>query len=139
MNTNINNTLSKKENINKKVIAFFNIEKYTSNIKCVTEEVILFEERKKHIIDKHPEVKKYIHKLPEIINNPDIILQELKRKDTIWLFKIYKENVKVTLKLSNNKHFKSSVIQMQLMRTKEIKRNIRNNKVKVILDKKIKK
>ena len=33
-------------------------------------------ERKKHIIDKHPEVKKYIHKLPEIINNPDIILAD---------------------------------------------------------------
>ena len=66
-----------------------------------------------------------------------MILQEVKRSDTIWLIKTYDNNVKVTMKLNttNDKNMKNSIIQMQFMRDSEIRRNIKKEKVIQIFDK----
>lgn len=130
-----------EELIKKSTIGKFDINKYTKTIKTTTKDVVLFEERIKHIKERHPEVEKYIKDIPKIIKNPDMILQEAKRKDTIWIIKKFDKNVKITMKLNitNDKNIKNSVIQMQFMRDSEIDRNIRNEKVIKIFDKNEKK
>lgn len=127
--------------IEKSVIGKFDISKYTSNIKTTTKDVVLFQERIEHIKERDPELEKYISDIPKIIKNPDMILQEVKRNDTIWLIKKYDNNVKVTMKLNTttNKNMKNSIIQMQIMRDSEIRRNIKKEKVIKIFDKNQKK
>lgn len=126
-----------EKTVQKSIIGKFNINKYTNEIKTSTRDVVLFEERIKHIKERHSEVEQYIKDIPKIINKPDIILHEVKRNDTIWLIKKMDKNIKITIKLNitNNKKLKNSIIQMQFMRDSEINRNIRNGKVLKIFDK----
>ena len=130
-----------EELIQKSIVGKFDISKYTNTIKTSTKDVVFFEERIKHIKERHPEVEKYIKDVPNIIKSPDLILQETKRDSTIWLIKTFDKNVKVTMKLNttNDKKLKNSVIQMQFMRDNEINRNIRNGKVTKLFDKNDKK
>ena len=130
-----------EELIQKSIVGKFDISKYTNTIKTSTKDVVFFEERIKHIKERHPEVEKYIKDVPNIIKSPDLILQETKRDSTIWLIKTFDKNVKVTMKLNttNDKKLKNSVIQMQFMRDSEINRNIRNGKVTKLFDKNDKK
>ena len=131
----------REELIQKSIVGKFDISKYTNTIKTSTKDVVFFEERIKHIKERHPEVEKYIKDVPNIIKSPDLILQETKRDSTIWLIKTFDKNVKVTMKLNttNDKKLKNSVIQMQFMRDSEINRNIRNGKVTKLFDKNDKK
>ena len=130
-----------EELIQKSIVGKFDISKYTNTINTSTKDVVFFEERIKHIKERHPEVEKYIKDVPNIIKSPDLILQETKRDSTIWLIKTFDKNVKVTMKLNttNDKKLKNSVIQMQFMRDSEINRNIRNGKVTKLFDKNDKK
>ncbi len=130
-----------EELIEKSIIGKFDISKYTNSIKTSTKDVVLFEERIKHIVERHPEVEKYIKDIPNIIKNPDLILQETKRDSTIWLIKKIDKNIKVSMKLNttNDNNLKNSIIQMQIMRDSEIDRSIRNRKVTKIFDKNDKK
>ena len=130
-----------EELVKKSIVGKFDISKYTNNIKTSTKDVVFFEERKKHVKERHPEVEKYIKNIPNIIKKPDLILQETKRDSTIWLVKTFDKNVKVTMKLNttNNRNLKNSIIQMQFMRDSEINRNIRNGKVTKLFDKNDKK
>lgn len=130
-----------EELVKKSIIGKFDISKYTNNIKTSTKDVVLFEERIKHITERHPEVEKYIKDIPNIIKNPDLILQETKRDNTLWLIKKIDKNIKVTMKLNttNDKNLKNSIIQMQFMRDSEINRSIRNGRVTKIFDKNDKK
>ena len=130
-----------EELIQKSIVGKFDISKYTNTIKTSTKDVVFFEERIKHIKERHPEVEKYIKDVPNIIKSPDLILQETKRDSTIWLIKTFDKNVKVTMKLNttNDKKLKNSVIQMQFMRDSEINRNIRDGKVTKLFDKNDKK
>ena len=130
-----------EELVEKSIIGKFDISKYTNSIKTSTKDVVLFEERIKHITERHPEVEKYIKDVPNIIKNPDLILQETKRDSTIWLIKKIDKNIKVTMKLNttNDKNLKNSIIQMQFMRDSEINRSIRNGRVIKIFDKNDKK
>ncbi len=130
-----------EELIKKSTIGKFDINKYTQNIKTATKDVVLFEERINHIKERHPEVEKHIKDIPKIIKNPDMVLQETNRKDTVWIIKKLDKNVKVTMKLNiaEDKNIKNSIIQMQFMRDSEINRNIRNGKVIKLFDKNEKK
>ncbi len=130
-----------EELVKQSIIGKFDITKYTNSIKTSTKDVVLFEERIKHITERHPEVEKYIKDIPNIIKNPDLILQETKRDSTLWLIKKIDKNIKVTMKLNttNDKNLKNSIIQMQFMRDSEINRSIRNGRVIKIFDKNDKK
>ncbi len=112
-------------------IGTFDISKYNINITTTTNEVILTDERKWHILKRHPEVKPYINKINEILSNPDNVYLETKKENTLWLIKKYDQNVKITLKLQviKNKKYKNSIIQMQIMRDKEILRCLKNQKI----------
>lgn len=140
----LNNWKNKQEKIKQQqeliknsIVGKFDIAKYDKNIITTTKDVILMPDRVKHIKERHPEVEKYINDISKIIKNPDMILKELKREDTIWIIKKMDDNIKLTLKLNtnNNKNYKNSIIQMQKMRDSEINRNIRNKKVTIIFDK----
>jgi di/tripeptidase len=92
-------------------IGTFDISKYNINITTTTNEVILTDERKWHILKRYPEVKPYINKINEILSNPDNVYLETKKENTLWLIKKYDQNVKITLKLQEN-------IKIQLFRCK---------------------
>lgn len=124
-----------------KIIAFFDINKYTDTFNTTTNEVVLTKKSKEHIINEHPEVAKEIENIPNIINNPDMILIDNKNKDTVWVVKKIENNVKITIKINtigNIKEtgYKNSVIQMQYIRDKELKRNIKNKNVSLIYNNK---
>lgn len=126
-----------QELIKNSIVGKFDISKYDTNIITTTKDVVLMPDRLEHIKERHPEVEKYINDISKIIKNPDMILREIKREDTIWIIKKVDDNVKITIKLNtdNNKNYKNSIIQMQKMRDSEINRNIRNEKVTIIFDK----
>lgn len=118
------------------IVGKFDISKYTDQMQTTSKDVILTNERKKHIIDRHPEVEKYISKINEIISNPDRVFKQLDKEDTIWLIKQLDDNIKVTIKLntinSKQKDYKNSIIQMQLMKQSRIENYIKKNKIEEI-------
>ncbi|MGN1310554.1 MAG: PBECR2 nuclease fold domain-containing protein [Clostridia bacterium] len=76
------------------------LEKYKEKI--ITDEVILTDERKEHIRKRHPEdYEKYITYIPNIIERPDYILEDVNNDDTILLLKAInnREKVQVVIKL----------------------------------------
>ena len=91
-----------------------------------------------HILEEHPEVIKHLNELKNIFKNPDMVLIQNDKKDTIWIVKKLKSNLKITIKLNTVRYeksiYKNSIIQMQYMHDREIKRNIINGKVKLIWD-----
>ena len=125
-----------KKSIQKYVICQFDIYFYMKEYPLPVSDVVLFPERIKHIQERHPEVVKYIEMIPDILNHPDMILLETKRKDTIWVIKSLDHNIKLTVKLATDqsKKRKHSILQMQFLKTKRIKRYIENGTVKKIFD-----
>lgn len=118
------------ESINKKKVGTFDIKKYTDQFNVTTNDVVLTDWAKEHIEKGHPEVKKHYKDIPKILKEPDAVLIDNKNADTLWLVKKIDKNVKITLKINtvenqNEKGFKNSILQMQYMREKEIRRNIR--------------
>lgn len=97
----------------------------------------MFLERKQHILEHHPEVVKYLDLIPDILKDPDFIFWEVNRNNTVWLVKKYDKNIKLTIKISSpqDKHFKNSIIQMQIMRESEVERNVRNGNIIKLFDK----
>ena len=136
--TNITKENNKEKLIEKSIVGEFDISKYSKEIKTATTDVVLFEERINHIKERHPEVIQYIKYIPRIIKNPDMVFKELKRKDTIWIIKKINKNIKITIKLntSNNEKLKNSIIQMQIIRDKEIRRYVKKGNIKKIFCKK---
>ena len=129
-----------KEYIKSLEVGKLNISKYTDEIKTTTNDVILTPNRRKHILDKHPEVEKYIEEISSILDSPDGIYKEIEKEDTVWIIKEFDKNVKVTLKLNTvdnlkEKGYKNSIIQMQIMKQNRIKKYIKNGKIKEIFDK----
>ncbi len=132
-----NNTKNKDYEVYKKslIVGKFDISKYTDEIQTTTKDVILTDERRKHIIDRHPDVEKYISNIGEIIKTPDRVFKQLDKEDTIWLMKtIDSDKIRITLKLNtiNNlkeKGYKNSIIQMQNMKHSNIDNLIKNGKI----------
>ena len=96
--------------------------------------MILTNERFVHIYSRHPEVIKHVENLNTILSMPDKVLKE-KDENVIWVIKKIDNNVKVTLKMNSScddKKNKISIIQMQFMRDKEIKRMIKKERVKEV-------
>lgn len=132
------NEFLKTENVGK-----LDISKYTKDIKTTTNEVVLTNNRREHL-KKHPEIEKYIPEISNILDDPDYIYQELDKEDTVWIVKKLDNNLKITIKLNTVKNkkeieYKNSIIQMQILNEKRIKKYIEKNKIKEIFDKNKKK
>ncbi len=113
--------------------------------KIITETLILTYERlNNHILKYHKneynQVKNY---LKEIIENPDIILEEYKQKDTLIYLKHIKQidkKARVVVKLATDRkeviYNKNSIITIMRQRDKSWEQTIKN-KGKVIYSKKL--
>lgn len=75
--------------------------------KIVTDDVILTDERIKHIKEHHPgDYEKYSIYISKIINDPDYIIEDNKNLDTVLYMKTIKENnknIQIVVRLNTNK------------------------------------
>lgn len=108
------------------------IGKYAKKI--ITDDVILTEERKKHIYESHGnDYKIIINNIKVVIMNPDEILEDCKNADTmLFIRKINNNNINVIIKLStinNTKHPKNSVMTAWLIRDSNLQKLRKKNKI----------
>lgn len=129
-----------QEIIEKSIVGKFNISKYDKSITTTTKDVVLMPDRKLHL-EKHPEILKYVGDIPKILSNPDSLYIQLDKADTLWIVKQMDENIKITMKLNtpnateNQKGYKNSIIQMQILKQQRIDKYEQNGKIKKIFDK----
>lgn len=104
--------------------------------KTITDEVILTEERIKHIKEHHPgDYEKYYKYLTEIIKNPDYIIDDSKNIDTIVFLKTIMEsnkNFQVIVRLNTNLkeiNKKNSILTLWKINSKAYNQIIRNKQI----------
>ncbi len=107
------------------------IGKYAKKI--ITDEVVLTDERKLHIYEKH--IKDYetiINNIDRIVLNPTEVLENLKNKDTLFLIgKLGKNNLNIVVKLNtinSKEHPQNSVMTAWIIRDKNLKKLREKNK-----------
>ena len=133
-------------------IFIMKIEKYNSNVHfigkinktiygciaedLVTEDVIITEERVRHIKERHPnDYEMYCNFLKESVESPDFII-ETKKVDTALILKEFpdtkKQQLKIVLRLItvvDNPKFKNSIITFIRINEKEWERLLRNMQI----------
>lgn len=104
--------------------------------KIVTEEVIMTNERIEHTKKRHPgDYEKYIKYIPDIIQNPDYILEDKDNIDTVLILKnIFEngDNVQVVVKLYTNKTDiwkNNTILTFWHIREKNYRKCIAKNKI----------
>ena len=112
------------------------LDKYKLGRYCdriVTDEVILTDERIKHIQDKHfVDYEVIINNIPIVVRNPTEVLEDRKHEDTIFLLRRLSTNhLNVIVKLNtcnNTEHPKNSVMTAWIIRDKNLKKLRKGNK-----------
>lgn len=130
------------ENKEKEEIELYDIGKINKNIigeygdKIITDNVIITDERIEHIKEHHPDLKdKEMQFIKEVLNDPDIIFEDRKNKDTILMVKNIMDNsknYKMVLKLNTNialKDKSNSVISFWNISNKKLRQYERNEKI----------
>jgi len=102
--------------------------------KVVTDEVVLTDERKRHILNNHVnDYKKIIKNISRVILNPREILEDHKNNNTLlFVDKLEQNNLNVIIKLStinNDKHPKNSVMTAWIIRDSNLKKLRKKNKI----------
>lgn len=102
--------------------------------KVATNEVILTDERKRHILNNHVnDYEKIIKNITRVILNPREILEDHKNNNTLlFIDKLEKNNLNVIIKLStinNDKHPKNSVMTAWIIRDSNLKKLRKKNKI----------
>jgi len=97
----------------------------------LTNEVVLTENQKQHIIKNRPEIyERYKDKFNEIVNDPDFILKDPKHEDTALIIKKYDNNVEIVLKLSTEtKDKKNSIITLWEIKDARLNRYLLTHKI----------
>ena len=101
----------------------------------VTDEVVITNERIDHIKERHPnDYERFCGYIPEILKNPDFIIEDVRPNSAIVLKKIEEqgEHFRLALRLitpQDNPEYKNSVITFMKIREKEWKRLIKNKKI----------
>lgn len=108
------------------------IGKYKNKI--ATDEAILTDERKRHILNNHVnDYEKIIKNISRVILNPREILEDHKNNSTLlFIDKLEKNNLNVIIKLStinNDKHPKNSVMTAWIIRDSNLKKLRKKNKI----------
>lgn len=108
--------------------------KYRKRI--ITDDVILTEERIKHIQEHHPgDYEKYGIYITEIISNPDYIIDDSKNIDTLLYMKTIKEkakNIQIVIRLNTNKNErnkKNSILTLWKIKDKTYRQLLRNKEI----------
>ena len=92
-------------------------------------------ERIEHTQKRHPgDYEKYIDYIPDIIKNPDYILEDKDNVHTILVLKTINEtgkNIQVVIKIQTNKekNMYNSIITFWHIRDRNYKSTIKNNKI----------
>lgn len=134
---NNNDTMSKNKNNEGKELQYIckiDKEKFKGiSPSIITDEVILTDKQRQHIIERHPEIYELVKdRFDEIIENPDFIMKDNSRENTALIIKtlIDKEkNVNVVLRLAvegdniNNKNSIITCIPIGKNRIKSYKNN----------------
>lgn len=99
----------------------------------MSEEVILTEERRQHIIKRHNEdYILYKNKLNYIIKCPKYILEDYKNKNTLlFIASIQNENINLVIKLNvydGKEYIKNSIITLWRVRDKNLEKLINKNR-----------
>lgn len=102
--------------------------------KVATDEVVLTDERKRHILNNHiNDYEKIIKNISRVILNPREILEDHKNSNTLlFIGKLEKNNLNVIIKLStinNDKHPKNSVMTAWIIRDSNLKKLRKKNKI----------
>lgn len=103
----------------------------------LTDEVIITDERKEHIIKNHGQADyDYFNKYKEIVlDDPDIIIKDCKKKGTVFIIKKVEEldvsiNIVIRLVLeTDNFEYKNSVMTSYKLRDKNLQKLINRNEV----------
>lgn len=101
----------------------------------VTEDVIITDERIKHIKERHPnDFEKYCQYMTEMVSSPEFIVEANKPKSALILksFADDDKQFKAVLRLvtsSDNADFKNSIITFMKINNQEWKRLIKNKKI----------
>lgn len=108
------------------------IGKYSDKI--LTTDVVLTEERRKHIQENHNnDYKRIMNNIKMIISKPDEILEDHKNMDTLlFIGQIDKNNLNVVIKLStisSSKHPQNSVMTAWVIRDSNLKKLRKRNKI----------
>lgn len=95
--------------------------------KLVTEEVVLTNERKIHILEDHRKDYQIImNNIKRVVLNPREILEDIKNNDTLFFIdKLEKNNLNVVVKLNttnNKRHPKNSIMTAWIIRDKNLKK-----------------
>lgn len=108
--------------------------KYRDNV--ITDDVVLTNERIKHIQEHHPgDYEKYGIYIPKIIDNPDYIIDDKKNLDTVLYIKTIKENdknIQIVVRLNTNekdKDKKNSILTLWKIKDKTYRQLIRNKEI----------
>lgn len=104
--------------------------------KIITDKVIITNERIKHIIKRHyNDYERYIKYIPDIVEDPDFILEDKDNEDTLLILKTIKENnknIQVVIKLQtslNEVNKYNSILTFWHIRDRNYKSTIQNNHV----------
>lgn len=99
-----------------------------------TDEVIVTEERIKHIWERHPQdVELFELYGQETIVEPDIIIKDMKNEGTVFMIKNLPDcNINVVVRLTlrtEDEGLKNSVMTFYRIRTKNLDKMLKKNKV----------
>ena len=96
-------------------------------------EVIVTEERIKHIRERHPQdVELFESYGPDVVTEPDIIIKDTKNEGTVFMVKYLSDcNINVVVRLAletEDEDLKNSVMTFYRIRTKNLVKMLRKNK-----------
>lgn len=102
--------------------------------KITSEDIVLTDERKKHILQDHEkDYDKIINNITRVALNPREVLEDFKNKDTIFMIdKLDKNNLNVIVKLNttnNAEHPQNSIMTAWIIRDKNLKKLREKNKI----------
>ena len=104
--------------------------------KVLNTDVILTEERIKHIKERHlGDYEEYGHFIKDIIQKPNFVLEDTKNIDTIIMLKKIKQkgkNVQLIIKLytgKDKKRNKNSILSLWKIRNSTYKQLVKNKKI----------
>jgi hypothetical protein len=98
----------------------------------MSDEVVITDERIEHIQQQRADVySEYKDRMPEIVESPDVVIEDPKNEDTIWAIKGYDKHALVVIKLNTSQpgERKNSIITMWKVQEKNLRRYLRTKKV----------
>lgn len=101
--------------------------------KIITDDIVLTDERKLHIYEKHTrDFDIIINNIDRVAINPSEVLEDTKNKDTLFLIdKLDKNNLNVVIKLNttnNRNHPKNSIMTAWIVRNRNLRKLREKNK-----------